>query len=402
MNITCKDLLELNFFQSCSLLTGGSGLGNIISFPSMSRSLSPDNLFLEHQFIIIADPVKPFTEPSLLSFIAMCAEHGISGILLFTDRDSPKSFHIPDTVISLAKEKELVLLEAPWDSQSSDMIRDISLFINGSRLRHNSLELILRNIFFFKNDEEEIQRLLHSDLHNSDYRLIRIQLFHFDEYCKQRNLTGEVQVYEQKMFLKRVLGNKVLGEYPGCPFCSHIDTLVLFCQKPDYSLRSIVKKLETIKDYMKSIFPKVDLRFCVSRVYTELRDISAAFHETFHLISLTNIEQFHDRIVTYSNIGIYQLFLSVRKDVLKENYRITMNPLLDYDEENGADLLSTLQLYLPCDCSIDETADRLFVHKNTIRYRLRKIEEIMDCDLKSSETITMLYYCLSINNYILT
>lgn len=400
MNITCKDLLELNLFQSCQLLTGNVGLDNIISFPFITRSISEDNLFIKNEFVMIADPLIPYTEENLSNFINICSEKKVSGILFFLNEKWNSFSELPDSVITLAKQKDMPVFQSDWCAQSVNFVREISLYINDARLRHNSVEIMLRDIFFFQNDETTLQRLLNTDLHNSNYKLVRIQFFNFEEYCEQHNLTTELQRYEQRLFIKRILGTQIINEFPGYPFCSHKNIAIMLCQDKDISSRTIVNKLKNIKEYMHTTFPELDIRFCVSHTYSDLRDISSAFHETFHLISLTNIEQFHNRIVSYSKIGVYQLFLSTPKKILLENYHSIMRPLLEYDAENNSDLLITLRCYLTCDCNIDTTSEKLFIHKNTIRYRLKRIEEIMDCSLKSSETITMLYYCMSIYDYV--
>jgi hypothetical protein len=47
------------------------------------------------------------------------------------------------------------------------------------------------------------------------------------------------------------------------------------------------------------------------------------------------------------------------------------------------DLTGTLRAYLDCDLSVPKTAERLFVHPNTVRYRLTKLEELTGLDTAS-------------------
>ena len=65
--------------------------------------------------------------------------------------------------------------------------------------------------------------------------------------------------------------------------------------------------------------------------------------------------------------------------------------LLDYDRENDSHLVQTLQVYLDSDCQSAEAAQRLFVHRNTLRYRLRLIEKLTGCDLNSFEDLVNFY-----------
>ncbi len=61
-----------------------------------------------------------------------------------------------------------------------------------------------------------------------------------------------------------------------------------------------------------------------------------------------------------------------------------LEPLISYDHERGSRLTETFCLSLTLD-STSEVSRRLFVHENTVRYRLRRAQQILDCDLTSSK-----------------
>lgn len=53
-----------------------------------------------------------------------------------------------------------------------------------------------------------------------------------------------------------------------------------------------------------------------------------------------------------------------------------------YEQKNYSfPLIDTLEMYLNCNCSLQQTADSMFIHKNTMTYRLNIIKEIIDADL---------------------
>ena len=59
--------------------------------------------------------------------------------------------------------------------------------------------------------------------------------------------------------------------------------------------------------------------------------------------------------------------------------------LLNYDSQYGTDYLYTFWIYTECGCSTQEAARRLFIHKNTLVYRVNKIKEILGSDLTSGK-----------------
>jgi DNA-binding PucR family transcriptional regulator len=61
--------------------------------------------------------------------------------------------------------------------------------------------------------------------------------------------------------------------------------------------------------------------------------------------------------------------------------------LVAYDTKQGADLVSTLSSFLECRGNYDAAAAALSVHRNTLKYRLRRIREISGHDLKDADTL---------------
>ncbi|GAA3983721.1 hypothetical protein GCM10023085_77350 [Actinomadura viridis] len=62
-----------------------------------------------------------------------------------------------------------------------------------------------------------------------------------------------------------------------------------------------------------------------------------------------------------------------------------LGPLEEYDSIRQADLMHTLEVFLACSGSWNRTATRLHVHVNTLRYRIRRIEELTGRDLGTLE-----------------
>ncbi|WP_438823690.1 helix-turn-helix domain-containing protein [Bacillus sp. JJ1764] len=74
--------------------------------------------------------------------------------------------------------------------------------------------------------------------------------------------------------------------------------------------------------------------------------------------------------------------------------------LLNYDKENNTDYYETLQAYLLNRQNLNETANQLFIHRNTIKYRLNKINELSKIDLTNGETVFQLAYSYKILHYV--
>jgi DNA-binding PucR family transcriptional regulator len=61
-----------------------------------------------------------------------------------------------------------------------------------------------------------------------------------------------------------------------------------------------------------------------------------------------------------------------------------VEPLMAHDRERRSDLVRTLRIYFAAGANASEAADRLFLHRNSMLYRLARIEKLTGLDLKDS------------------
>ena len=99
----------------------------------------------------------------------------------------------------------------------------------------------------------------------------------------------------------------------------------------------------------------------------------------------------------YEDLIIYQLLSSgVESEQSMELYTLSIRGLVEYDRQNETNMVETLDCYFACNCNVSETAKALFIHRNTLIYRIDKIRSILGRDLKDSEERLLLQLGLRI------
>jgi purine catabolism regulator len=129
------------------------------------------------------------------------------------------------------------------------------------------------------------------------------------------------------------------------------------------------------------------------------RDISAwrtSYRDAVQAMELASRLQ-TDTPLYIGDLGVYQLILSLsEREKLRDFTDRTLGALLDYDLKQHADLIKTLEAFFACHGNLSETAKMLIVHRNTLLYRMNRINEIAQIDLDRPETRLALHLALTI------
>ncbi|MBI5311131.1 MAG: helix-turn-helix domain-containing protein [Actinobacteria bacterium] len=93
-------------------------------------------------------------------------------------------------------------------------------------------------------------------------------------------------------------------------------------------------------------------------------------------------------LMSFEDTGAYRLLLPAMcddPDELRRFYAETVEPLAKYDEQYETDLLHTVDTFLAADGNVAGTAQRLFTHRHTIRYRLERVKDLTGLDCSSTD-----------------
>ena len=102
-----------------------------------------------------------------------------------------------------------------------------------------------------------------------------------------------------------------------------------------------------------------------------------------------------NQVVEFSSLGVYQL-LGQLEDIpaVREFTQKVIGPLVDYDEQHRSSLVQTIDAYFKNHGNISQTAETLFIHRNTLLYRLDRIQDLTNHDLNQSNMRLALHLAL--------
>jgi PucR family transcriptional regulator, purine catabolism regulatory protein len=132
-----------------------------------------------------------------------------------------------------------------------------------------------------------------------------------------------------------------------------------------------------------------------------MKDIHLSFKTARESLLFRSIIRGQQRVFFFDDLHLYRLISIVNNNVnLWEMIDEYLNPIIAYDEENDGSLLLTLKVFLSCQGSKQETAKKLFIVRQTLYHRLKKIEELLGEDYMSSDKRLAIEFLLAAHDYL--
>ena len=177
------------------------------------------------------------------------------------------------------------------------------------------------------------------------------------------------------------------------------DVVLVKAVKSGSDCRENEKTAIKIADTLSSeFFAKVSIG--ISTVVNNIKDLASAYKEAQVALDVGKVFETEKNIISYENLGIgrliYQLPTTLCEMFLSEVFK---NGSLDsLDQET----LMTIQAFFENNLNVSETSRKLFVHRNTLVYRLEKIRKLTGLDLREFEHAITFKVALMVKKYLST
>ena len=110
-------------------------------------------------------------------------------------------------------------------------------------------------------------------------------------------------------------------------------------------------------------------------------------------------EGYVQHVTFFDELGCLIFLNELKNSVsMQEFYNERMSELIKAEKKNGVQLMKTLECYLKNNRNLRETADELYIHKNSLKYRLKKIESITNMSVNDSQDMFELQLCLELKH----
>lgn len=175
------------------------------------------------------------------------------------------------------------------------------------------------------------------------------------------------------------------------------DIVVVKELKSGADMRDMEKIAVNIVDTLSSEF-YAKVAIGISTVVDNIKDLARAYKEAQIALDVGKVFETEKNVVSYENLGIgrliYQLPTTLCDMFLQEVFK--KGSLESLDRET----LMTIQCFFENNLNVSETSRKLFVHRNTLVYRLEKIRKLTGLDLREFEHAITFKVALMVKKYL--
>ena len=396
-----KDLCQLPPLRDLKLVAGAAGLErtihwvHVVELPDvMHWTMGGELLFMTG--IGIRDNLA-----ILAKIVEECSRRHVAGLVLNIGPYIPA---IPAEIVQLADKLILPLFELPWEVKLVEVTKEICNHIMSRQVEEKSIQDIVETILYGDCANPEV---LSSRAALYDYNLRKPHRVFIVQYRRESsanvaNLDTEQKALEEKLKIQQIVldtfrraGKRVLST-------NRSDHMVLLIPA-DGSMQE-TQRIEAIAQSILHAAEALSLNIQAyigwGSPFEKLPDGKSSMEqaELALKVAMTSGKKHY---FSYESLGFYKVLFNVSSRHELESFRSeVLGPLNEYDRRHKGELLPTLTAFLEDTENLALVADKLHIHRNTLRYRLQKVEELAGRKLSDTQDRMHLYFATVVDKYL--
>lgn len=142
------------------------------------------------------------------------------------------------------------------------------------------------------------------------------------------------------------------------------------------------------------------IRLGISSEFTDIADCRKYYLQAVKALEIGLLTMPADPVVSYADVQMYDMLSSYTQGDCRDVCHPGLLTLREYDVKHHTDLYHTFFVYLKNNRQLQKTASQMFIHRNTLRYRLQQIIELIHVDLDNMDNVLKLYMSYKMTAYL--
>lgn len=383
MSICCVDLLELECFQNIKLIAGKEGLYRGVSWPFICTTSTISQWVYGGELLFITGAGIEPSEENLLLLMQESIEKNLSGMVILSGNGYIHT--IPPSLIDLANRLSFPLFEMTWSLKLIDVTQEISQLIMKHRNQSKRHIAFLEQLLFSDSVDQNFEELsMHKDIVFRPLRFIAIIGIDNSSNQELTSIISDITCTLYKKTPKKSC-EVICMDHNNTVVCLGIaDTY--------YSVSMLNSSIIETFNVLEKRYPHIRLYLGFGRNCKDGDNIQQSYVEAKRITTLMSQNILSSNIFHYNDLGIFRLLFEIKDtDKIKDYCTENIGKLIEADKKNNSDLLKTLHSYIINNCNLSKTSKALFIHRNTLTYRLNLISDIIGKNLDDANVRHELY-----------
>lgn len=192
-------------------------------------------------------------------------------------------------------------------------------------------------------------------------------------------------IEEEIYFAAQSLKREVMMTYQG-------NQLLIYLEKPaetDYD--NVVNFLDLVDRRLRNLLPEVTISWGIGDYNEGFQGLAESYQHASIALEIGRRKKGKGQRMLYSDTRIDRVLLTLaQNEEMKKVIIGTINPLVEYDKQRNMDLIETLRSYNQNQGNVSQTARALNLHRQSLLYRLRKIESLTGLSLIDPDDLFLL------------
>ena len=192
-------------------------------------------------------------------------------------------------------------------------------------------------------------------------------------------------IEEEIYFAAQSLKREVMITYQG-------DQLLIYLEKPaETDYENVINFLDLVDRRLRNLLPDVTISWGVGDYSEGFQGLSESYHHAKIALEIGRRKKGRGQRTLYSDTRIDRVLLTLaQNEEMKEVIMTTIKPLVEYDKQRNMDLIGTLKSYNQNHGNVSQAARALSLHRQSLLYRLRKIESLTGHSLIDPDDLFLL------------
>lgn len=407
---TAKDLLSLPSLSHMKLIGGAAGLSRTVTWPYVILCPPIGEWVSGGEFLIYYGANSVVEKVELAQLIRDAAQNDAAGILFLVGRHYILEENLDDEIRQLADELKLPVFSHTSLAYVNSITKDIINLIQDREKDVMIANAFWYSLFFQNADIDELstlnQALFLGYLPSYKYCVYIVEMMNATDYFQKQESTHGSSFMETPSEFFRMLATKlgyITTKETGSSWhvaqnSSNVFVLPVNTKSQEQAADAF---FESLALRMEQQYP--DTKFCVGKgnVRSRLFGIRESFIQAKRSLLAWKLLGADRHLITYTDLGFYQLLFEIPlASVMREYTARFLDPIHEYDREHDAHLYETLCMWLDCRCNKVQTANALFLHRNTLLGRLEKLEKLLGVSLEDADITFQLQAAIKIEKFL--